>query len=92
MNTIESSRAPANQNQYIPNRQLQQKLTTEIIPNQIQSKSKLIDQMPQFGNNQHFTGSLFIRKRDEQTLSLVDVLIASTMPLNLTKRHLCIGK
>ena len=56
MSKDQINKMPSNQNQYIPNRQLQQKLDTEIIPNQIQSKSKLIEQMPQFGNNQHFTG------------------------------------
>lgn len=47
---------PSAQNQYIPNRPIQQKDDTETISNQIH-KSKLIDQMPQFGNNQHFTAT-----------------------------------
>ena len=56
-NTIQTSRTPSSQNQYIPNRQLQQqRLDADIIPNQMPNKSKLIEQMPQFGSNQHFTG------------------------------------
>ena len=57
-NTIQTSRMPSSQNQYIPNRQLQQRLDSEIMTNQLSNKNKLVEQMPQFGSNQHFTGKI----------------------------------